>query len=130
MIIYHNIIYKNTSMQKISCCCMQCSGCVQWVWLVGTEYQLHLLAERLVAIGHPHIGDVGASDVIAGHALLVVVLAQPVLLHLRAGRGGAGLGEKGQGGEGQGGEGQGGVGKCVYTLLQYTHTNAHTGVHT
>ena len=75
-------------MQKISCCCMQCSGCVQWVWLVGTEYQLHLLAERLVAIGHPHIGDVGASDVIAGHSLFVVVLAQPVLLHLGAGQDG------------------------------------------
>ena len=83
-------------MQKISCCCMQCSGCVQWVWLVGTEYQLHLLAERLVPVGHPHIGDVGASDVIASHALLVAVLAQPVLFHLGAWQDGMGWGRQGK----------------------------------
>ena len=72
---------------------MQCSGCVLWVWLVGTEDQFQLLAECLVAVGHPDVGDVGARDVIASHTFFIVVLAQPVLLHLRAGQGGAGQGE-------------------------------------
>ena len=66
---------------------MQCSGCVLWVWLVGTEDQFQLLAECLVAIGHSDIGDVGACDVVTGHTFFVIVLAQPVLLHLGEGAG-------------------------------------------
>ena len=69
---------------------MQCSGRVLWVWLVGTKDQFQLLAEGLVAIGHSDIGDVGACDVITGHTFFIVVLAQPVLLHLGVGQGGQG----------------------------------------
>ena len=69
--------------------CAACSsGCVQRAWLVAdSKNQFHLLAECLIAVGHPHVGDVGTSDVISCHTFLMIVLAQPVLLHLGAGQG-------------------------------------------
>lgn len=50
---------------------------------VNLEEVLQLVQERVVAVVQAQVGHVGARDVVAGHALLRVVGAQPVLLHLK-----------------------------------------------
>lgn len=41
-----------------------------------------LVEQRLVSEGDADVGHVGPRDVVPGHALALVVRAQPVLLHL------------------------------------------------
>ena len=47
--------------------------------------ELKLFRERLAAVRHTDIGDVGASDVVAFRALLGIAGAQPVTFGLESG---------------------------------------------
>ena len=104
-------------MDNLFSACSVIGGCVLWVWLVGTKDQFQLLTECLIAIGHSDIGDVGACDVITGHTFFIVVLAQPVLLHL--------------GGGGRPGRGKVCVTPSYNIIWMYSwHTHTHTHTHT
>lgn len=48
----------------------------------GVSDELQLLGERLAAVRHADVGDVGAADVVADGTLLVVVGPQPVAFSL------------------------------------------------
>lgn len=48
----------------------------------GVSDELQLLGERLAAVRHADVGDVGAADVVADGTLLVIVGPQPVAFGL------------------------------------------------
>ena len=61
-------------------------GILQHMQHLGLDHTLEdvgeLLHEGLVAVGDPDVGHVGARRVVAGHALALVVGAQPAVLGL------------------------------------------------
>lgn len=52
----------------------------------GVSDELQFLGERLAAVRHPDVGDVGAADVVADGTLQVIVGPQPVALGLEVKR--------------------------------------------
>lgn len=52
----------------------------------GVSDELELLGERLAAVRHADIGDVGAADVVALRTLLRITGAQPVAFGLEVGQ--------------------------------------------
>ena len=55
---------------------------LQHLALHGLRDERQLLAQGLVAVAHADVRHVGAADVVALRALLGIVGAQPVALHL------------------------------------------------